>query len=191
MRLRHLWRAGLDHAPELHASPHVEHSAGFIRHPARIPRRIPHDVDLDLADARHAGHRVLHHDRQLLRGGTVGRGERHVDGHRAFVGDIDLVDQADLKTLRPKSELDVCAAQPRTPSSEREKVYSRLAANRSGLVDNQIRTISSGTAVDDAARILSLWIDCGELFRAPSRPAVFPQERSKVFPCFAFAPSVL
>ena len=73
-------------------SPHVEHCAGFIRHPARIPRRIPHDVDLDLADARHAGDRVLHHDRQLLRGGTVGRGERHVDGHRAVVGDIDLVD---------------------------------------------------------------------------------------------------
>src|ERR1700730_16484922 len=46
-------------------SPHVEHCAGFIRHPARIPRRIPHDVDLDLADARHAGDRVLHHDRQL------------------------------------------------------------------------------------------------------------------------------
>src|SRR6516164_2810176 len=52
-------------APELHASPHVEHCAGFIRHPARIPRRIPHDVDLDLADARHAGDRALHHDRQL------------------------------------------------------------------------------------------------------------------------------
>jgi hypothetical protein len=41
--------------------------------------------------------------------------------------------------LRPKSELDVCAAQPRAPSREREKVDSRLAANRSGLVDNQIR----------------------------------------------------
>jgi putative tryptophan/tyrosine transport system substrate-binding protein len=70
--------------------------AYFIRHSARIPRRIPHDVDLDLADARHASDRVLHHDRQLLRGGAVGRGERHVDGHRAVVGDIDLVDQADL-----------------------------------------------------------------------------------------------
>jgi|HubBroStandDraft_4_1064222.scaffolds.fasta_scaffold235815_2 hypothetical protein len=34
------------------------------------------------------------------------------------VVNIDLVDQADLKTLRPKSELDVCAAQPRAPSRE-------------------------------------------------------------------------
>jgi hypothetical protein len=56
---------------------------------------------------------------------------------------------------------------------------------------NQIRTISSGTAVDDAARILSPWVDCSKLIGAPSRPAVFPQERFNVCPSFSFLPRIL
>src|SRR5262249_24356802 len=33
---------------------------------------------------------------QFLRRGTIGRGERHLDRHRAIVGDVDLVDQPEL-----------------------------------------------------------------------------------------------
>jgi hypothetical protein len=66
---------------------------------------------------------------------------------------------------------------------------SRLAANRSDPVDNQIRqTQFRHTGIDDAR--LVLLCDRRKLSSAPSRPAIFTQERSKVFPCFAFAPSV-
>src|SRR3954464_9006332 len=77
-------------------SPHVEHGTGLVRHPARIPGRIPDDVNLHGTDAGDARYRILHHDRQLLRRRTVGRGQCHVDRHRAIVGDVDAVDQADL-----------------------------------------------------------------------------------------------
>src|SRR3954465_6436854 len=77
-------------------SPHVEHGAGLVRHPARVPGRIPDDVNLDRADSGDARYRILHHDRQLLRRWAIWRGQCHVDRHRAVVGDIDAVDQADL-----------------------------------------------------------------------------------------------
>src|SRR3981081_4036766 len=32
-------------------SPHVEHDPGLVRHPARLPGRIPNHVDRDRADA--------------------------------------------------------------------------------------------------------------------------------------------
>src|SRR5215208_1828592 len=44
-------------------SPHVEHAARLIRHPARVPGRIPDDVDLDVPDAGDARDGILHHDR--------------------------------------------------------------------------------------------------------------------------------
>ena len=44
----------------------------------------------------YAGGRVFHHGRQFLRRGAIGRGERHLDRHGAIVGDVDLVDQAEL-----------------------------------------------------------------------------------------------
>src|SRR5262249_49052808 len=62
---------GLDHALELHASPHIEHGPRFVRHAARIPGRVPYDIDLHLTHARDARDRVLHHGRQLLCGGTI------------------------------------------------------------------------------------------------------------------------
>src|SRR5580704_19292012 len=60
-------------------SPHVERSARLVRHPALIPGRIPHDINLDLAHAGHARHRVLDHDRQFLGRRAIGRGQRHLD----------------------------------------------------------------------------------------------------------------
>jgi hypothetical protein len=39
-------------------------------------------------------------------------------------------------------------------------------------------------------RILSSWIDCGELFGTSGRPAVFTQERSQVSAAFAFTPRI-
>src|SRR5437588_8200585 len=72
-------------------SPHVEHTTCLVGHAALVPGRIPDDIDFDLADTGHARHRVLDHDRQLLRRGTIGRRERHVDGDRPVVGEVDLV----------------------------------------------------------------------------------------------------
>ena len=66
------------------------------RHPARVPWRIPHHIDLDHADAGHAGDRVLHHGRQLAGRRTIRRRQRHVDVDRAIIPDVDLVDQAEL-----------------------------------------------------------------------------------------------
>jgi len=63
-----------------------------------------------------------------------------------------------------------------------------LAGNSNALVDNQIRPTSSSIPVDDVRLIL--FSDRRKLLSAPSRPAVFPQERSKVFPCFAFMPGI-
>src|SRR4029450_11641008 len=76
--------------------PHIEHGPRFIRYAARVPGRIPYDVDLDLAHAGNTRHRVLDHSRQLLRRRTVGRGERHIDRDRAIIRDIDLVDETQL-----------------------------------------------------------------------------------------------
>jgi hypothetical protein len=67
-------------------------------------------------------------------------------------------------------------------------VESRLAANRSGSVDYQIRPLSSGIPVDDIR--LMLFSDRCKLIGAPRRPAVLPQERSQIPPCSAFAPGV-
>ena len=39
-------------------------------------------------------------------------------------------------------------------------------------------------------RILSSWIDCGELFGTSGRPAVFTQERSQVSAAFALTPRI-
>src|SRR5215204_6192878 len=77
-------------------SPHVEHGAGLVRHAARVPRRIPDDVNLDLADTSDARHRILHHDRELLRRRAVGRRQCHIHRDRPVIGDIDSIDQADL-----------------------------------------------------------------------------------------------
>src|SRR6187397_1230890 len=77
-------------------SPHIEREPRLVAHAARIPRRVPNHVDLDLADAGHAGDGVFHILRQILRGRTIRRRQRHVDGDGAVVGDVDLVDQADL-----------------------------------------------------------------------------------------------
>src|SRR5688572_19104958 len=60
-------------------SPHVQRGARLVRHPALLPRRIPHDVDGHWADARDARHRVLHHDGKLLGRRTVRRGQSHID----------------------------------------------------------------------------------------------------------------
>src|SRR5207302_5013916 len=40
---------GSSHAQrnQLSALPHIEHGAGFIRHPALLPGRVPDDIDLD------------------------------------------------------------------------------------------------------------------------------------------------
>ena len=56
------------------------------------------------------------------------------------------------------------------------------------LIDNQIRPPSSGIPVDDIRLILLS--DRRKLLSAPSRPAVFMQERCKVSPSFPFAPGV-
>src|SRR5262245_24399907 len=56
-------------------SPHVQRGARLVRHPALIPGRIPHDIHRHRPDAGDARYRVLDHHRQLLRRGTVGRGE--------------------------------------------------------------------------------------------------------------------
>src|ERR1700676_3906188 len=66
-------------------SPHIEHGTGLVRHPALLPRRIPDDRDLDLADTGHARDRVLDHDGQFLRRRAVGRGQRHIQRHRPIV----------------------------------------------------------------------------------------------------------
>src|SRR5271165_2471168 len=65
-----------------------------------------------------------------------------------------------------------------------------VAGNSNSFLDYQVRTPGSGAAVNDAARISCLRMDCGELGCTPSRPTVFTQEPSKVCPCFAFAPGV-
>ena len=58
----------------------------------------------------------------------------------------------------------------------------------SGSLDNEIRPTSSSRPIEDIRLIVLS--DCRELRGTPSRPAVFAQERSKVFPCFPFAPGV-
>jgi hypothetical protein len=71
------------------------------------------------------------------------------------------------------------------------RIFALATRHDSGaFVDNQIRQTSPGIPVDDAARILSPWIDCSKLIGAPSGPAVITQERPKVCPCFPFAPGV-
>jgi hypothetical protein len=58
----------------------------------------------------------------------------------------------------------------------------------SGSVDNEIRPTSSSRPIEDIRLIVLS--DCRELRGTPSTPAVRPQKRSKVFPCFPFAPGV-
>src|SRR5258708_21624286 len=62
-----MWDRSARSATRPTASPHIEYRTGLVRHPALLPGRIPDHVYLDLAHARHARDRVLHHDRQLLR----------------------------------------------------------------------------------------------------------------------------
>src|ERR1051325_10628357 len=42
------------------ASPHIQHETRLVGHAVRRPRRLPHDIDIDLAHAGNAGHRILH-----------------------------------------------------------------------------------------------------------------------------------
>src|SRR3954454_8625190 len=78
------------------ASPHIEHEARLVGHAVRRPRRLPHDIDVDLADAGDAGHCVLHHLRHFGRRRTVRRRQRHLDVDGAIVLDVDLVDQTEF-----------------------------------------------------------------------------------------------
>src|SRR4029077_8272496 len=77
-------------------SEHVEDDTRLVRHPARVPGRVPDHADIDLSHSRHGRNCVLHHYRQFLRRRAIGRGQRHVDLHRAIVGDVDAVNQTDL-----------------------------------------------------------------------------------------------
>ena len=78
------------------ASEHVEREPRLVRHPALVPGRLEGELDRDLADARHRGHRVLHPDRHLAGHRAAGRRQRHLDGDVAVVVDVDLVDQSQL-----------------------------------------------------------------------------------------------
>jgi hypothetical protein len=77
-------------------SEHVEDNARLFRHPARVPGRVPDHANIDLSQSWHCRNCVLHHHRQFLRRWAIGRGQRHVDFHRAIVGDVDAVNQTDL-----------------------------------------------------------------------------------------------
>src|SRR6516162_138411 len=41
-------------------SPHIQYGPGLVRHAARVPRRIPHDIHLGFTHARDTYHRVFH-----------------------------------------------------------------------------------------------------------------------------------
>src|SRR5581483_12110559 len=84
------------YASSPHASPHVEHEARLVAHPVRRPRGLPDQVDIDHADTGNAGDRVLDLGRQFTGRRTVRRRQGHGDVDRAFVVDLDLVDQAEL-----------------------------------------------------------------------------------------------
>ena len=58
----------------------------------------------------------------------------------------------------------------------------------SPLIDNQIRSTSFSIPVDDIRLIR--FSDRRKLFSATGRSTVFPQKRSKICPCFPFAPGV-
>src|ERR1051326_6154983 len=77
-------------------SPHIQHRARLVRHAARVPRRIPDDVDLGLAHASDTGDRIFDLARQLGRRRTVRRGQCHIDMHGAIIVDVDFVDQPEL-----------------------------------------------------------------------------------------------
>jgi len=53
-------------------SPHVDDGARLVGHPARVPGRIPYDLQLDVSHPRHAGDGIFHHARYFLRGRTIG-----------------------------------------------------------------------------------------------------------------------
>src|ERR1700736_5395525 len=77
-------------------SPHIQDHPRLVRHPARLPGWFPHNLDAHRTDARNARGRVLDHAGQFLRRGTIRRCQGHVDGDGAVIGNVDLVDQAQL-----------------------------------------------------------------------------------------------
>ena len=58
---------------------HFSRRARLIRHPARVPGRVPDHADIDLSHSRHGRNCILRHHRQFLRRRAIGRGQRHVD----------------------------------------------------------------------------------------------------------------
>ncbi len=91
--------------------------------------------------------------------------------------------------VRQNSRLSIYSDSP-SPVAARPGTLFTCATTHRILVDNQIRPTTSGTPVNDTARISRLRMDRSELFRTTSRPAVFMQERCKVHPCFTFVPGV-
>src|SRR6266851_9718069 len=88
-----------------------------------------------------------------------------------------------------ESRLSIYSDSP-SPVAARPGTLFTCATTHRILVDNQIRPTTSGTPVNDTARISRFRMDRSKLGCAPSRPAVLAQERCKVCPCFAFMPSV-
>src|ERR1700742_3450601 len=77
-------------------SPHIEDEARLVAHPVRRPCRIPHQIDIDHADAGNAGDRVLHHGGELACRRAIRRRQRHHHVDAAVILEIDLVDQTEF-----------------------------------------------------------------------------------------------
>src|SRR6478736_3087026 len=77
-------------------SEHIERKPRLVRHAARVPRRIEHEVDLHLPDTGDGGDGVLHPARHVTRHGAAWRGERHVHLDIAFGVDVEAIDEPKL-----------------------------------------------------------------------------------------------
>src|SRR5437773_4866572 len=80
----------------LFASEHAELQPGCLRHLARVPNRLPHDINLDVAHARNRLDLLPYLDRQRARDRTVRRSEGHLDVNLARGLHSDVVDQPEL-----------------------------------------------------------------------------------------------
>src|ERR1043166_4251935 len=81
------------------SSQHPELEARGLVHAARIPRRVPDDVHVDVGNAGYLLHPLIHLARQRLRRGAARGGERHTDHHGAGLLDFDLVDESELVNI--------------------------------------------------------------------------------------------
>src|SRR5262249_35448577 len=140
---------------------------------ARIPGRVPDQVDRDVAHARDAGNGILDHVRELGRRRAIGRGQGHVHGDAAIVRDVDLVDEAELVDvgggfgvvdgLQRRHDIVGHAGEfvgpQRRPGRRRGGRYGRFGARLFGLrlFGSRLGRARTGLGIADVVHVKKSW----------------------------------